>query len=196
MPYPTHITHHTQSGDPAHAGTQAFNSLFSLIYGDLEHIAHMLMKNERRDHTLETQGLMHEAYTRLLASYSESQTLVQLGPDDLRSLTAVVMRRILVDYARKRKARITTQDGYRHHIEACYELVSGVIIDLITLDEALVELETLDRGKARIVEMRFFGAMPMAKIAAVLDRPLRSVERDWTFARAWLCSRLQRDTRA
>jgi len=189
MDQPLHITHFTQMGTTQESALDGFNQLFSVVYSDLEQIAHGLMLNERAGHTLGTHGLISETYTRLLASYRKTQRLDQLESHDLRSLTAVVMRRVLVDHARKRKSRVHANDQYAQYIEGCYDCVSDLIIDLITLDESLIELEKIDPQKAQIVELRFFGALPMVKIAEIINKPLRTVERDWSFSRAWLCSR-------
>ncbi|MDF1808542.1 MAG: ECF-type sigma factor [Phycisphaerales bacterium] len=189
MDQPLHITHFTQMGTTRQSELDGFNQLFSVVYCELEQIAHSLMLNERAGHTLGTHGLISETYTRLLSTYKETNKLNQLESQDLRSLTAVVMRRVLVDHARKRKSRINANDQYAQYVEGCYDCVSDLIIDLITLDDSLIELEKIDPQKARIVELRFFGAIPMVKIAELINRPLRTVERDWSFSRAWLCSR-------
>lgn len=148
------------------------------------------MKHERKGHTLGTHGLMHEAYSRLLNSYQQTHKLDRLGQADLRSLTAVVMRRVLVDHARRRQSRVHANEMYSQCIEQSFEQISGLAVDLISLEEALVELEAIDPRKARIVELRFFGALPMSKVASMIDCPLRTVERDWAFSRAWLCERM------
>lgn len=190
MDTPAHITHFTQIDDAENDSASGFGMLFSMVYSDLEHLAHGLMKHERPGHTLGTHGLMHEAYARLLTTYQRTHQLESMTHNDLRSLTAVVMRRVLVDHARKRQARVKANDVYSQCLELSCKQVSGLAIDLITLEESLNELETIDPRKARIVELRFFGAMPMTKIAGLINCPLRTVERDWAFARAWLCERI------
>lgn len=186
----THITHFTQVQEAQHDSASGFGMLFSMVYTDLEHLARGLMRNERPGHTLGTHGLMHEAFARLLASYQKTHQLESMEQTDLRALTAMVMRRVLVDHARKRKARLGANDAYSQCLEESCQQVAGLTIDLLTLEEALVELELVDPRKARVVELRFFGAMPMAKVAEMIDCPLRTVERDWAFARAWLCDRI------
>lgn len=187
----THITHFTQVKDADDGEASGFGALFSMVYSDLEHLAHGLMRHERDGHTLGTHGLMHEAFSRLLSTYQKTHQLETMEHSDLRSLTAVVMRRVLVDHARKRKTRLYANDVYSQSLELSCEQMAGLAIDLIILDEALVELEAIDPRKARVVELRFFGAMPMSKVASMIDCPLRTVERDWSFARAWLCDRVQ-----
>ena len=186
----THITHFTQLTESHNDSASGFGLLFSMVYSDLEHLARGMMRNERPGHTLGTHGLMHEAFARLLASYQKTHQLESMEQVDLRALTAVVMRRVLVDHARKRKTRLGANDAYSQCLEQSCQQVSGLTIDLITLEEALVELEGIDPRKARVVELRFFGAMPMSKVASMIGCPLRTVERDWAFARAWLCDRI------
>ncbi len=193
MDTPKHITHFTQMPGSDKDSAEGFGMLFSMVYSDLEHLARGLMKHERPGHTLDTQGLMHETYARILSTYQRTHKLETMTHNDLRSLTAVVMRRVLVDHARRRNARLNANDTYAQCLERSCNQVSGLAIDLIALEEALNELETIDPRKARVVELRFFGAMPMTKIATMIGSPLRTVERDWAFARAWLCDRIKAD---
>lgn len=186
----THTTHFTQVKDAEDTVAAGFGTFFTMVYSDLEHLAHGLMRHERDGHTLGTHGLMHEAFSRLLTTYQKTHQLETMEHSDLRSLTAVVMRRVLVDHARKRKTRLYANDVYSQCLDQSCKQMSGLAIDLVTLDEALVELEIIDPRKARIVELRFFGAMPMSKVASMIECPLRTVERDWSFARAWLCGRI------
>lgn len=184
-----HITHFTRMGDAEDAGSDGFCSLFLSVYSDLEAIAHGLMKGERAGHTLGTHGLLNESFTRLIKSYQDTKKLESIDPDDLRALTSVVMRRVLIDHARKRHSRNSTHSQYAARAESCSLQLAEVVIDLVTLDESLSELESIDPQKARIVELRFFGGLTMPKIAELTGKPLRSVERDWSFARAWLCAK-------
>jgi RNA polymerase sigma factor (TIGR02999 family) len=184
-----HITHFTHMGDADESKYNGFCSLFLSVYSDLEAIAHGLMQGERIGHTLGTHGLLSESFVRLIKSYQNTNKLESIAPDDLRALTSVVMRRVLVDHARKRHSRDSTLDQYKARAQKCSEQIADIVVDLITLDDSLSELESIDPQKARIVELRFFGGLTMPKIAELTGKPLRSIERDWTFARAWLCAR-------
>lgn len=184
-----HITHFTRMGDAEDAGSDGFCSLFLSVYSDLEAIAHGLMQGERAGHTLGTHGLLNESFARLVKSYQNTNQLESIAPDDLRALTSVVMRRVLVDHARKRHTRISTHARYAARAQVCSEQIASIVVDLVTLDESLSELESIDPQKARIIELRFFGGLTMPKIAELTGKPLRSVERDWSFARAWLCAK-------
>lgn len=184
------ITHFTRMGDARDETRDGFCSLFLSVYSDLEAIAHGLMMGERAGHTLGTHGLVNESFARLIKSYQHTNRLESIAPDDLRALTSVVMRRVLVDHARKRNSRNSTHAQYAGHAQTCTEQLATTVIDLVTLDESLSMLETIDPQKARIVELRFFGGLSMPRIAELTGKPLRSVERDWSFARAWLCAKL------
>lgn len=184
-----HITHFTRMGDADDAGRDGFGSLFLSVYSDLEAIAHGLMQGERAGHTLGTHGLMNESFARLIKSYQHTNQLESIAPDDLRALTSVVMRRVLVDHARKRHTRNSAHAQYADRAQLCTEQIADIVVDLLTLDDSLSELESIDPQKARIVELRFFGGLTMPKIAELTGKPLRSVERDWSFARAWLCAK-------
>tara|TARA_R110002072_G_scaffold97101_2_gene213400 strand:+ start:1166 stop:1735 length:570 start_codon:yes stop_codon:yes gene_type:complete len=173
-------------GDAENVDHDGFCSLFLSVYSDLEAIAHGLMMGERAGHTLGTHGLVNESFARLIKSYQHTNQLESIAPDDLRALTSVVMRRVLVDHARKRKSRDSTHAQYAARAQSCTEQIKNTVIDLITLDDSLSELESIDPHKARIVELRFFGGLTMPKIAELTGKPLRSIERDWSFARAWL----------
>lgn len=113
----------------------------------------------------------------------------QIDRRELRALTSVVIRRVLVDHARKRHSRNSTHAQYSVHAQMCSEQIADIIVDLVTLDESLSELESIDPQKARIVELRFFGGLTMPKIAERTGKSLRSAERDWSFVRAWLCAK-------
>ncbi len=184
-----HITHFTHIGAEDGAVPDGFCSLFLSVYSDLEAISHGMMRGERAGHTLGTHGLINESFTRLIKSYQDSKKLDSITPDDLRALTSVVMRRVLVDHARKRHSRNSTQMQYADRARSCTLQIAEVVIDLVTLDESLAVLESIDPQKARIVELRFFGGFTMSKIAEFIGKPLRTVERDWSFARAWLCAK-------
>lgn len=184
MAQQNHITHFTRAHDGD--GASAISMVFESIYTDLEHVARGLMRHERAGHTLGTSGVLHESYERLLRTYGGDPRARSMDRDELRAITARIMRRVLVDYARSRRARLNADAGHSACVARGAEEIAPMVVDLIALDEALNELAAMDKEKASIVELRFFGGMTMAKISAMLGRPLRSVERDWAFARAWL----------
>lgn len=172
-------------------GAGAIASLFASIYTDLEHIASGLLSHERTGHTLGTHGVLHEAYWRVLRTYSDSELADGVDSDSVRAITAKVMRHVLVDHARSRNARHRAVSGYGEVLAGSTAEVTPMVVDLLALDEALQSLARQDPRKSTVVELRFFGGMPMPRIANVLGTSLRSVERDWAFARAWLAARVR-----
>lgn len=168
-----------------HCGDEAAEAaLFDQAYGELRSIAASIMRRERADHTLEPTSLVNEAALRLLAG------------DELKDIQgrahffwamARAMRQILVAHARKRNAQRRGKGRIRVALDmtiASIEQRHGM--QLLALDEALARLERLSARQARVVTMRFFGGFTMSKIAEHLEVSLSTVEKDWTFAKAWL----------
>jgi RNA polymerase sigma factor (TIGR02999 family) len=165
----------------------AMERLFPLVYDELHRIAHRQMGRERGDHTLDTTGLVHEAYLKLV-----DQTRAQWS--DRAHFFAVAsnaMRRILVDYARryhtdKRGAaprRVSLADDM---------LVAEERADtLLAVDDALTELAQIDERLSRVVECRFFAGLTEEETADVLGVTARTVRRDWTKAKGWLHRKLE-----
>lgn len=161
--------------------------LLPLVYEDLRRVAGSLLSREARGHTLQPTALVHEAYMRLAGQRSAGWE----GRVQFVSVAAGVMRRVLVDHARARKANkrgggapvLSVEDGV-----AAFERTE---VDLVALDEALISLAELDERKARLIELRFFGGLEVEHAARLLGVPVRTAERDWAFARAWLRDRLK-----
>jgi RNA polymerase sigma factor (TIGR02999 family) len=161
----------------------ALERLLPLVYAELRRIARQRLRRERREHTLCPTALVHEAYLRLSRQNAPWQNRAQFF-----ALASEVMRRVLVDHARRRAAR-----GGGHVSLALDEsaAVQGPReLDLLALDAALDDLATLDPRAARLVELRFFGGLDHAEAAGVLGISRATAERDWAFARAWLRARL------
>lgn len=156
--------------------------LFPVVYDELQQIAHRLLVGERSGHTLSTTALVHEAYFRLVdQSRVEWQDRAHFC-----AVAAKAMRRILIDYARRRRAikrgggeQPVSLDEQHAGVDAQAEL-------LLSVDQALESLEKLSDRLARIVELRFFGGMTEEEMAEVLEVSPRTVRRDWVKARAWL----------
>ena len=161
----------------------AFDALVEAVYDDLLEIARRHMKREAAGHTLDTAAVLHEAYLRLASSAE--------GPWEDRThffaTASRVMRHLLVDHARKRRAKKRGDEAARVSLRE--ELADGTgtsQIDLLALHEALETLEARNERMARVVECRFFGGLTVQETAQALDTSVRSVERDWTRARAHL----------
>ncbi|MEO8657867.1 MAG: sigma-70 family RNA polymerase sigma factor [Bryobacteraceae bacterium] len=165
--------------------TQAFESLFPMVYDELRRLARGRLRKERPDHTLSATGLVHEAYLRLV----DQRRVQWQNRSQFFALAAEVMRRLLVDYARRRK-QAKRGDGVipvpLENVEISTGLGADLAADILGLDMALTELAALDARKAKLVELRFFGGLDIEETAAVLGVSPGTVMRDWTLAKAWL----------
>jgi RNA polymerase sigma factor (TIGR02999 family) len=181
--------------------SRGVDALFPLFYGELRRIAHRQLGNEATGHTLDTTGLVHEAYLRI-ATQANS---VHLGEERLFALAARAMRRVLVDYARQRKALrrgggaqpVTLDAGTGGDYRAAP--ADGLTIEgeqraeeLLALEAALVRLESSDPRLSRVVELRFYAGLTEAKVAELLGVTERTVRRDWVRARNWLYAEVQK----
>jgi len=173
----TQILNAIEQGD---AG--AAEQLLPLVYDDLRRLATARMAGQRPDHTLQATALVHEAYLRLVdpAQHWDSQ-------GHFFAAAAEAMRRILVECAR-RKQRI--KHGGRKQREPLDQMAEIALPmpsdDLLALHEALGKMEAEDPATAQLVKLRFFAGFSMSQVAEALGQPLRSVERDWRYARIWL----------
>jgi len=153
--------------------------LLELVYEDLRRLAGAYMQNERSDHTLQATALVHEAYMRLVDWKNVSwQNRAQFF-----SVAAEVMRKVLIDHARARRAQ--KRNGHKLVLDEAISLPDRRPIDLIALDEALRSLEEIDPRQAKIVELRFFGGLSIEETAYILQISESTVRREWTFAKAW-----------
>jgi RNA polymerase sigma factor (TIGR02999 family) len=174
----------TESGEERASSAQV-ERLFPLVYDELRQLAGRLMARERRDHTLQSTALVHEAYVRLV----DQSRVDWRGTTHFRAVAAQAMRRVLIDHARARKSekrggewqRVTLAHSIAPDGEA--ELDAA---ELIAVNAALEKLATLDRRQAQVVELRFFGGLSVKEAAEVLGVSQRTVEGDWAHARVWL----------
>jgi len=160
----------------------AQDRLFSLVYDELRRIAHRQMAGERPDHTLDTTGLLHEAYLRLVDQASADWA----DRVHFFAVASNAMRRILVDYARR--FRTAKRGGAPRRVSLTDAmLVTEERADtLLAVDEALGELARIDERLSRVVECRFFAGLTEAETAQVLGVTDRTVRRDWIKAKGWL----------
>jgi RNA polymerase sigma factor (TIGR02999 family) len=164
--------------------------LFPLVYNELHRIAHRQIGGERRDHTLETTGLVHEAYLRLV---DQSRTR-WMDRGHFFSIASRVMRRILVDYARRRSAQKRGGEFERIDLDNLALPVEERSHLLLVLDEALTRLSAEDERLGRVVECRFFGGLTEEETGLALGITARTVRRDWVKGRAWLQRELGRES--
>ena len=168
------------------------DALLSAIYDDLHRLAANQMQAERRDHTLQPTALVHEAYMKLIDQRStEWQDRLHFF-----AVAARIIRRVLVDHARTRASMKRGGGRDRVPMDRVSSVVDAPDVDLVALDEALEELARLDARQAQVVELRFFAGLTIEEVAQFLSIGHRSVDRDWTCARAWLYSRLAGDDAA
>ena len=141
------------------------------------------MRNERADHTLQATALVHEAYLRLV----DDAGLGAEGRSCFFAQAALAMRRILVDFARRKRSDKRGGSRRRVPLDAGNEPQQPSLdLDVLALDESLVRLAQSDPEKVQVVEMRFFAGMTHEEIAAALGQSTRTIERHWRYARAWL----------
>lgn len=165
------------------AGNKAAESeLLKLVYDDLRRLASRQMRREGAGHTLQTTALVHEAYLRLLGERSSN------GQDRAHffRLAAQTMRRILVDYARARRAGKRGGDVPHVSLDNAQIPTGEQWDDVILVDAALSRLATLDEQHARLVELRFFAGLTVKETAEALGISPRTVTRNWDFVQAWL----------
>ena len=168
---------------------EARDRLLPLVYQELRRRAAGQLRRERRGHTLRPTDLVHETYLRLCAQNAAWQNREQLF-----GVASRLMRRILVDHARKRAAA-KRGGGLRVTLSEGLAAAPGGEPEMLDLDAALDELAVLDERQARLVELRFFGGLDIEQAARTLGVSVATANRDWVMARAWLYRRLkaQRD---
>lgn len=167
----------------------AFDKLTQYVYDDLKHRAAAYMKNQRSDHTLQTTGLVHEAFIKLI----DKNEIEWKDRQHFMAIASIAMRHIIIDYARQRNR--DKRGGRNENLpldEAQYISSKGNSqIDLIALDEALTKLASFDERQSKIVELKYFGDLTLEEIAGVLGISHTTVKRDWNIAKAWLRRQLE-----
>ena len=171
--------------DARHGVPGAADHLARAVYEALHRIAVGALRRERDGHTLQPTELVDEAFTRLL---KQSETSWE-DRAHFYGAAATVTRRILVDHARRR-SRVKRNHGIQVTLDDALSDERGVSLDLVALDAALQELESLAPRQGRVVEMRFFAGLDIDRTAEVLGISRATVKRDWTFARAFLLQAL------
>jgi RNA polymerase sigma factor (TIGR02999 family) len=167
--------------------SSALDRLIPIVYDDLRRVAGRRLRLEREGHTLSATALVHEAYLRLMGQQPSRLE----NRSHFFAVASELMRRILVDHARRRAASKRGGGAVRLTLDPAMVPGASPDLDLVAVDDALTELATLDPRQARIVEMRFFGGLSAEEAAGVLGISRATVERDWGLARAWLYRRLR-----
>lgn len=160
----------------------ALDRLVPLVYAELRRLAHRYMRDERRNHPLQTTALVHEAYLRLV----DVNRVDWESRNQFYAVSARMMRRVLVEEARKRDADKRGADATHVALDEAALPSPERGADVLALNEALERLEALDERKARVVELRCFAGLSVAETARTLDVSEETVFRDWRMARLWL----------
>ena len=171
---------HTLSWKPSCAGIR--DEMLPLVYDELRKLARGYVAREREEHTLQATALVHEAYLRLI----DQRKIDWRNRAQFVGLAAVMMRRILVTHAREHAAEKRGGDAQHVPLTVAHEAGVEPAVDLLGLHDALEKLATLDPRKSRVVELKFFGGLTTAEIGEVMQLSAATVEREWSFSRAWL----------
>jgi len=185
-PHPdaTELLHAWSKGDQS-----AFERLVPLVHEELHMLARRYMSMERADHTLQTTALVNEAYVRLI----DVNRVQWQSRAHFLAVAAQTMRRILVDFARRRDRLKRGGDVMLVPIEDASDIGRERDADLVALDDALTALAAFDSRMSQVVELRFFGGLTVEEAADVLHVSPETVMRDWKTAKAWLLRELSED---
>ena len=161
---------------------EALDRLLPLVYEELRRLAHSRLRHERAEHTLQTTALVHEAYLRLV----DQKRAGWQSRGQFFAIAAQMMRRVLVDYARRRKGAKRGGNIPKVAIDEAVVAANQPSEDVLAVDEAVTALAAVDERKAKMVELRFFGGLSIEETAEALQVSPGTVMRDWTLAKAWL----------
>jgi RNA polymerase sigma factor (TIGR02999 family) len=167
---------------------QALDALLPLLYDELRQVARRLLRGERPGHTMSTTVLVHEAYLRLL----DARRLAPADRGAFLGVAAVTMRRLLVDAARRRLADKRGGGVRAQSVDELAEVLAAPAPDqeLVALDRALDTLGEASPRARQVVELRFFTGLSLQETAEALGTSVKTVQRDWLAARAWLRARV------
>ena len=173
----TDLLVHWSEGDQ-----EALNKLIPLVYDELHKLASRYLRRERSDHTLQTTAVVHEAYLKLV-NQRDANFENRLH---FFAVAAQIMRRILVDYARRHHASKRGGDLYKLSLDEALVTSEEKGADLLALDEALERLAAIDPRQSRVVELRIFAGLTLEETAQALNISPSTVRREWSMAKAWL----------
>jgi RNA polymerase sigma factor (TIGR02999 family) len=169
-------------GEWSNGNDQAMQKLFPLVHPELHRLAHHYMSRERTGHTLQTTAVLNEAYLQLV----DNTKPVWQGRTHFIAAAAQIMRHIMVDHARKHQSLKRGGGALRVTLDEGALITETRAQELLDLDEALEKLAAQDARKSQIVELRYFGGLTVEETAEFLKMSRRTVEREWTAAKAWL----------
>ncbi len=160
----------------------ALDKLMPLVYDELHRLAHRYMLRERAGHTLQTTAIVNEVYLRLI----DAQQVEWKDRAHFFAISANLMRRILVEFARSRGRNKRGGDFRKVKLDEALVVSPRRGTDLVALDDALSALAAMDERKAKVIELRFFGGLSVEETAEVLNVSPDTVMRDWRLAKVWL----------
>lgn len=176
--------------EAARGDRNAAKKLFVLLYDEFHRLAQSYLRHEGSDHTLQPTALVNELYLKMV----DQRNVQWHGRTQFFAVGAMAMRRILVDHAR-RKHRLKRGGGrFRLELQEHMAISPQRDEDLLAIDEAINELAKVDARQATIVEMRFFGGLTVEQVAEALQVSKRTIEQEWTMAKAWLRRRMSEST--
>src|SRR6059058_1125049 len=176
-------------GDWSGGDDRALEKLFPLVQPELHRLAHHYMSRERAGHTLQTTAVLNEAYLRLVDNIKP----VWQGRTHFIAAAAQMMRHIMVDHARKHQSLKRGGGALKVTLDEAALVTETRSQELLDLDDALERLAPQDARKGQIVELRYFGGLTVEETAEFLKLSLRTVEREWTAAKAWLYRELSEE---
>jgi len=168
----------------------ALDQLYQIVYDELRRLAHRYMSRENAGHTLQTTALVNEAYLRL----AEVKEMNWQDRAHFFAVSANVMRRILIDEARARRAERRGGANLTIALDEALDAEKGEDLDLIALDLALQSLAQINQRQSQVIELRYFGGLTVEETAEVLKVSADTVMRDWRFAKAWLKREMVRES--
>jgi RNA polymerase sigma factor (TIGR02999 family) len=186
MDAPNDVAAHLDAQDDGNE--RAVADLTALLYPELRRLASHHLRRERREHTLQTTALVHEAYLRL----NDQREVHWKNREQFLGIAAQLMRRILVDYSRGHDAKKRGGGVEKVFLEEAVGVAKEKGADVIALDEALTKLSEFDPQQARLVELRFFGGLSIEESAEVLGVSRTTIKRNWNVTKAWLARELRR----
>ena len=180
----TQLLQDWQEGDP-----DASARLMPLVYEELRRLARDYLQRERADHTLQATALVHEAYVRLV----DDGRISWKNRAHFYGISARLMRRILVEHARAHNAAKRGGLEQKLSLDEARDVSVGGPVELVALDSALQSFAHTYPRKSEVVELKFFGGLDTREISEVLQISEKTVLRDWSFAKLWLCRELNAD---
>jgi len=166
----------------SHGDRAAFDELVPLVYDELHRVAGRHLRHERPDHSVQPTALVHEAYLKLI----DQRRVQWKNRAHFFGVAARLMRRILVDHARNRRAAKRGGGEPRLTLDEADAVPLEPEVSLLALDDALTQLEIIDPRQSQIVELRYFGGLTITETAAVVGVSEATIGREWSVAKAWL----------